>query len=147
MRLGHIALDGTKVRANASKHKAMSYGRMKKTKEELELEIEELLVRAEVADAQEDARYGKGKKGWDLPEELHRRETRLQKIQEAMSALEAEAREKAKCREKENDDGIGPLDASGVDGSSQAKPFLCHPKFRLSNPRHQKAVVVASPVS
>lgn len=122
VRLGHIALDGTKVRANASKHKAMSYARMKKTKEELEREIEELLARAEAADAEEDARYGKGKKGWDLPEELHRRETRLQKIQEAMSALEAEASEKAKSREKENDEGSGPSDASGVDDSSHAKP-------------------------
>lgn len=122
VRLGHIALDGTKVRANASKHKAMSYGRMKKTEEELKGEIEELLARAEAVDTEEDARYGKGKKGWDLPEELHRRESRLQKIQEAMSALEAEAREKARNREKEKGESIDPPGAPPLDNSSQANP-------------------------
>ena len=70
VKLGHVALDGTKVKANASKHKAMSYGRMKKKKEELEKEIEALLKNAEVVDKQEDKEYGKGKKGWDLPDEL-----------------------------------------------------------------------------
>lgn len=96
VRLGHVALDGTKVRANASKHKAMSYGRMKKAKGELEQEISKLLEMAETADAEEDRRYGKGQKGWDLPKELRRREDRLEKIKEAMSALEAEAQEKAR---------------------------------------------------
>jgi transposase len=100
VRLGHVALDGTKVRANASKHKAMSYGRMKKAKEELEKEIERLLQKAEAVDREEDEQYGKGKKGWDLPSELKRRETRLKKIKEAMTALEAEAKEKAECEQK-----------------------------------------------
>ena len=95
VKLGHVALDGTKIKANASKHKAMSYGRMKKTKEELEKEIEELLKNAEAVDKEEDKKYGKGKKGWDLPDELKRRETRLAKIKEAMNALEEEARQKA----------------------------------------------------
>ena len=95
VKLGHVALDGTKIKANASKHKAMSYGRMKKTKDELEKEIEGLLTNAEVVDKEEDKKYGKGKKGWDLPDELKRRETRLAKIKEAMSALEEEAKQKA----------------------------------------------------
>ena len=95
VKLGHVALDGTKIKANASKHKAMSYGRMKKTKDELEKEIEGLLKNAEVVDKEEDKKYGKGRKGWDLPDELKRRETRLAKIKEAMSALEEEARQKA----------------------------------------------------
>jgi transposase len=95
VKLGHVALDGTKIKANASKHKAMSYGRMKKTKDELEKEIEGLLKNAETVDKEEDKKYGKGKKGWDLPDELKRRETRLAKIKEAMSALEEEARQKA----------------------------------------------------
>jgi transposase len=95
VKLGHVALDGTKVKANASKHKAMSYGRMKKKKEELEKEIEGLLKSAEAVDKEEDKKYGKGKKGWDLPDELKRRETRLAKIKEAMNALEEEAKQEA----------------------------------------------------
>jgi len=122
VRLGHIALDGTKVKANASKHKAMSYGRMKKTREELEREIEDLLSRAEAADAEEDACYGKGKKGWDLPEELKRRETRLERIKEAMGVLEAEAREKAKKRDKEKDDGGDPPDGPPAEDSLHTQP-------------------------
>lgn len=104
VKLGHVALDGTKVRANASKHKAMSYGRMHKTKEELEKEIEELLKKAEAIDQEEDERYGKGRKGWNLPEELQRRETRLKKIKEAMKALEEEAAEKAKQKQAAKED-------------------------------------------
>jgi transposase len=93
--LAHVSLDGTKVRANASKHKAMSYGRMKKAKEHLEHEIDALLELTETLDPREDVRYGKGQKGWDLPKELRRREDRLNKIKEAMAAFEAEAQEKA----------------------------------------------------
>lgn len=103
VRLGHVALDGTKVRANASKHKAMSYGRMKKKKEELQTEIEALLKNAEAVDQEEDREYGKGKKGWDLPDELKRKETRLKKIKEAMSALEEEARQNAAEKQKAKD--------------------------------------------
>ena len=70
VRLGHVALDGTKMKANASKHKAMSYGRMDEKEKELEHEVEELLRRAESVDAEEDQRYGKGIRGDELPEEL-----------------------------------------------------------------------------
>ncbi|MGO9532017.1 MAG: IS1182 family transposase [Syntrophobacteraceae bacterium] len=100
VKLGHVALDGTKIKANASKHKAMSYGNMKKKKEELEKEIDELLKNAEAVDKEEDKKYGKGKKGWDLPDELKRRETRLEKIKEAMSALEEEAEQQAAEKQK-----------------------------------------------
>jgi transposase len=89
--LGHVALDGTKVQANASKHKAMSHERMLKAEAQLEKEIRELMRRAELLDAQEDRKYGKGKLGSDLPEELRRREDRLKKIRQARQALEAEA--------------------------------------------------------
>ncbi len=92
MKLGHVSLDGTKVKANASKHKAMSYGRMKKKANELEAEVERLLKEAEKTDAAEDATYGVGKRGDELPEELRFKESRLKKIQEAKKALEAEAR-------------------------------------------------------
>jgi hypothetical protein len=89
--LGHVALDGTKVQANASKHKAMSHERMLRAEKELEQEINALLRKAEILDAQEDKRYGKGKRGSELPEELQRRQDRLEKIRQARRELEAEA--------------------------------------------------------
>ena len=70
VKLGHVCLDGTKVRANASKHKAMSYARMEKSVVELEAEVRRLLVEAEATDEAEDSRYGKGLRGEELPEEL-----------------------------------------------------------------------------
>ncbi len=91
VKLGRVALDGTKVDANASKHKAMSYKRMLKTAAELEVEIERMLEQAEQADRQEDTLHGKGRRGDELPSELARREDRLRKIKDAMAALEAEA--------------------------------------------------------
>ena len=95
VKLGHVALDGTKVKANASKHKAMSYEYMGKRSDELQAEIARLLAEAQATDETEDARYGKGKRGDELPAELRFREQRLKKIQEAKLALEAEARQQA----------------------------------------------------
>jgi transposase len=95
VKLGHVSIDGTKIKANASKHKAMSYKRMNETEVRLKREIDALLSAAEKTDAEEDAQYGKDRRGDELPEELQRRESRLQKIREAKAALEAEAREKA----------------------------------------------------
>lgn len=92
---GHVAIDGSKLQANASKHKAMSYGRMTETEQRLQAEVEELLRRARETDEAEDLQYGKGKRGDELPEELARRESRLKKIREAKAELEAEAREEA----------------------------------------------------
>jgi len=94
VKMGHVALDGTKKQANASKHKAMSYGRMDEAEEKLKAEIEELLQRAEAVDAAEDEKERQGLSD-KLPKELARRESRLKKIQEAKAALEAEARQKA----------------------------------------------------
>ena len=101
VKLGHVALDGTKVKANASKHKAMSYGRMKEREAQLAAEVAELLERAQAADDEEDRRYGKDKRGDELPEELAFREGRLEKIREAMAALEAEAEAAAEQAEAE----------------------------------------------
>ena len=101
VKLGHVALDGTKVRANASRHKAMSYKRMKEKEAQLAAEVAELLRRAQEADEEEDRRYGKDKRGDELPEELAFREGRLQKIREAMAALEAEAQAAAEQAEVE----------------------------------------------
>jgi transposase len=95
VKLGHVAIDGTKIKASASKHKAMSYARMGETEQRLKAEIEALLKQAEDMDASEDAQYGKGKRGDELPEELARRESRLKKIAQAKAELEQEAREKA----------------------------------------------------
>jgi transposase len=95
MKIGRVALDGTKVKANASKHKAMSYDRMQEKEKQLREEVKQLLKQAEAADAEDDTRYGKNVRGDELPSELQRRQTRLNKIREAKRALEARAREKA----------------------------------------------------
>src|SRR5207302_1834279 len=86
VKLGHVALDGTKIKANASKHKAMSYARMGETERRLEREVQALLGQAEQVDAREDAEYGRGRRGDELPA---RRESRLAKIRAAKAALEA----------------------------------------------------------
>ena len=95
LKLGRVVLDGSKVKANASKHKAMSYGRMEETEKRLRKEVRELLKRAEAVDEEEDKRYGRERQGEELPEELQRRETRIARIREAKKALEERAREKA----------------------------------------------------
>jgi transposase len=106
--LGTLALDGTKLRANASRHKAMSYERMVKKETQLEREIaalrenvDALLRDAERVDAEEDERFGRDRRGDELPEELQRREGRLERIREAKAALEAEAREAEMARRAE----------------------------------------------
>lgn len=95
VKLGHVALDGTKVQANASKRKAMSDGRMVEAEARLTREVEALLAEAVARDAAEDRQYGRGQRGDELPAELARRESRLVKIREAKAALEAEARAQA----------------------------------------------------
>lgn len=97
VKLGYVALDGTKIRANASKHKAMSYGRMRQEEARLAAEVAEMLRRADEADAADDTRYGPDVSGDEVPEELRRREDRLRKIREAKTALEAEARQRAEA--------------------------------------------------
>ena len=89
VKLGHLSLDGTKVKANASKHKAMSYDRMDKTLQQLEAELKQLLEEAKTVDEQEDARYGKGKRIEELPEDLRRRQDRIAKIKQAKQSPNA----------------------------------------------------------
>ena len=100
--LGHVALDGTKVQANASKRKAMSHERMLRAEKELEKEINALMRRAEILDAQEDKRYGKGKLGSELPDELRRRQDRLARIRQARKEMEAETAAAA-ARQRQQD--------------------------------------------
>jgi transposase len=104
MKLGRVALDGSKFKANASKHKAMSYGRMEETEKRLREEVRKLLGQAEAADREEDQRYGRDRRGDELPAELQRRETRIARIREAKQALEERARAQAESEGKEREE-------------------------------------------
>ena len=94
-RVGRVALDGTKIKANASKHKAMSYKRMGEKQRQLRDEVKQLLAQAEATDAAEDAEYGADRRGDELPAELQRRDSRLKRIREAKRVLEARAKDAA----------------------------------------------------
>ena len=109
MKVGRVAVDGTKVKANASKHKAMSYDRMLEKEKQLKAEVKQLLEQAEAADAEEDKHYGKDRRGDELPAELQRRETRMKKIKEAKRAVEQRARDRAVA------DGADPEQAKPKD--------------------------------
>jgi len=135
VKLGHVALDGTKVKANASKHKAMSYARMGEAERQLAAEVKALLEEAARADAEEDGKYGKGRRGDELPAELGRRASRLAKIREAKAALEREAREQAEAerarveaqlKERAKKEEVGGRKFGGrppeVPNPAQAKP-------------------------
>src|SRR5271166_3378184 len=100
VRLGTIAIDGTKVQGNASRHKAMSYGYMTKEVDRLRAEIDQLLKQAQDVDAQDDAALGT-RRGDELPEELRRRQDRLATIAAAMKRLEAEARAEAERQRRD----------------------------------------------
>lgn len=119
VRLGKVALDGTKLRANASRHKAMSYGRMCEREKVLAAEVEAMLAEAERVDAAEDERLGKDKRDDDLPGELGRRESRLAKIRAAKAALEAEAQEVAERAATEKARARG-LDEEAVAAKAEA---------------------------
>jgi transposase len=124
VKLGHVSLDGSKIKANASKNKAMSYGRMVETEKRLKQEIAELTKLADQTDAEEDRKYGKGKRGDELPKELARRETRIKKIQEAKAALEVQAIEQAEAerKEKHKDDSSQPPNNGGNTIAKDIKP-------------------------
>jgi len=112
VKLGHVALDGTKIKANASKHKAMSYDRMKKREAELEAEVDRWLKAAEAADAQEDKLHG-DKRGDEMPDWVADKEKRLQKIREAKAALEAEAKAAAEAEIQARAEAEGRRRAEG----------------------------------
>ena len=141
VKLGHVALDGTKVKANASKHKAMSYDRMGKAEAQLEKEIVDLLREAEVVDKDEDARYGKGKRGDELPEELQRRESRLAKIRVAKAALEAEAKAGAEVKAKEVEEKLAKRAEEEARTGNKAKgkpPIAPNPESAVPEAKAQK---------
>ena len=113
VKLGRIAIDGTKIKANASRHKAMSYDRMKQEEKRLEKEIAELLKQADRIDRKEDQEYGAENRGDELPEELGRRETRLQKIREAKKRLEQRQAETDREKGRHEGDGGRPNGKNG----------------------------------
>lgn len=114
VKLGAVALDGSKIKANASKHKSMSYGRMKSREKQLQAEVERLLSEAEHVDQNEDRKFGKGVRGDELPKELQFKQKRLEKIRSAKSALEEETRrELEEARKSDNDNGQTPSGTSG----------------------------------
>jgi transposase len=116
VKLGHVALDGTKIKANASKHKAMSYDRMKKREAELEADVDRWLKAAEAADAEEDKRYG-DQRGDEMPDWVADKQKRLEKIREAKAALEAEA--KAAAEERRVAEGGKKPTKTEPDGKAQ----------------------------
>jgi transposase len=120
--LGTVAIDGTKVKASASKHKAMSYSRMQQEEQRLQAEIEELTTRASQVDAEEDAIHGVENSGDEIPEELQRREQRLKKIREAMERL--------KSRQEEEDQEAG---RSPEAKSRSKRPFGEPPEKKQDN--------------
>lgn len=120
VKLGRVALDGTELRANASRRKAMSYVRMSEKEKALAGEVSALLFEAERLDKAEDKQHGKDRRGDELPEELARRETRLAKIREAKQQLEDEARQDAADKAKEKATERGEDDDETADRVAQA---------------------------
>jgi transposase len=121
-KVGTIALDGTKVKANASRHKAMSYERMQEEEKRLQEEVARLLAEAEASDATEDAAHGPDRTGEELPEELARRQSRLTKIQQAKALLEERARtEAADEAARREAEGKGPPTVAPADAVPEPK--------------------------
>ena len=117
VKLGHVALDGTKIKANASKHKAMSYERMLQREKELAMEVARWFAEANAVDTREDGEHG-DRRGDEMPEWVKSKQSRLQKIREAKAALEAEA--KAAAEEKQGGNG-GSSGGGGDDAKPKAK--------------------------
>jgi hypothetical protein len=123
VKLGHVALDGTKIKANASKHKAMSYARMKKREAELQAEVDRWLKAAAAADAEEDKLHG-AKRGDEMPDWVADKQKRLEKIREAKAALEkeAEAAAEAEMRRREKAEEQRKAEGGKKNGKTPAPP-------------------------
>ena len=125
MKLGRVAIDGSKLKANASKHKAMSYQRMKEQEQRLREEVRHLLQQAEAIDAAEDAEYGFNHLGDELPAELQRREERLRRIRAAKRALQERARAEAEAEGKDQ------TEAAKVKPEAKAQYSFTDPESRI----------------
>jgi hypothetical protein len=135
VKLGHVALDGSKFRANASKHKAMSYGRMRKVEPELAAEVEEWLRKAGAEDEVDDEKHGADRRGDELPDWVKNKRARLEKIREAMAELEAEAKDQAEKKQREKPpkprkSGRKPKSPPGVPKDKAQKNFT-DPESRI----------------
>ena len=135
-RFGKLSVDGTKVRANASKRKAMSYERMGKEAARLQAEIEALLTKAGMVDAEEDERWGEDLRGDELPEELQRREKRLAAIQAAKARLEAAQRGRDDERGREPGQDRNPRGALQA-GPRRARAEGAEQFHRSREPDHE----------
>jgi hypothetical protein len=120
VRLGHIALDGTKMKANASKHKAMSYDRMQEKEKQLRTEVRQWFEESERVDAEEDREHGRDSRGDELPAWMKSKVARLAKIREAKEALEAEA--KAKAEEAARAQGESKKDVAKAKAEAKPEP-------------------------
>ena len=135
-KLGHVALDGTKIKANASKHKAMSYGRMKGAEDKLAAEVATWMKQAEATDAAEDREHGAERRGDEMPDWVADKVARLAKIRAAKAALEAEARAAAAARRDDGDDGAPakpgrkPAPPSGLPADKAQRNFT-DPESRI----------------
>jgi transposase len=127
VKLGHVSLDGTKIKASASKHKAMSYGHMKKREAELKAEVERWLEAAEAADQEEDKLYGE-RRGDELPDWVADKQKRLAKIRQAKAELEAEAKAAAEAEMKVRAEAQKQREAAGrKPGGKPAAPPKMEP--------------------
>ena len=124
VQLGHVALDGTKVAANASKRKAMSYKRMKQAEQELKKQIADWFSQAEAIDEAEDREFGAGRTGEELPDWVANKQKRLEKIRQAKAELEAEARAKAKAsKDKDKDKDHHPRNGAARSQPASRRPW------------------------
>ncbi len=127
-KLGHVALDGTKMKANASKHRAMSYKRMKEKEPELATEVEKWLETAQATDEAEEDEHGRGRRGDELPAHVRAKAMRLAQIRASMARLESEAKANAEriaaeraAREKELGHGLGGVPPQALEGIPEDK--------------------------
>lgn len=137
--LGHVALDGTKVKANASKHRAMSYGRMKLKEPELAAEVKKWLESAEATDRREDAAHGPDRRGDELPDWVASKQQRLAKIREAKQALETEAQAEAQAsvsaKKKDGKPGSRPPQTPSGIPRDKAQRNFTDPESRIMKTR------------
>lgn len=134
VKLGHVALDGTKVKANASKHKAMSYERMKEVEPQLAAEVERWLSQAESDDGAEDVKHGAERRGDELPEHIVRKQQRLEKIREAKAELETEAAAEAQARKQDKEDAQQAAER----GERAPAPRVKHPRHHIDGTPNAK---------
>jgi hypothetical protein len=137
-KLGHVALDGTKIKANASKHKAMSYGRMEERAAELEAEVAKWLGTAEAADAEEDKLYGHDKTGEEMPDWVADKQRRAEKIrqakawrQEAKAAAEAKLKAQVEAAEKQEAEGRRKVAPPSSEPEAKAQKNFTDPQSRI----------------